>query len=118
MKINKKPGIAEKRLIAALIVVVALLVFLVPTVNAYTYNGYKWTFGTADWRFSSDFPDGYEQSVKNAANTWSNAGSAFTFKQFSRFCNVSCLGSLRELTLFVLSCINSLPLFSSGLPTF
>lgn len=75
MKRNKKVNMTFKGLIATLIVVVALI----PIVDAYSYNGYKWTFGTADWRFSSDFPDGYEQSVKNAANTWSNAGSSFTF---------------------------------------
>jgi len=75
MKRDEKIDMTFKWLIATLIVVTALL----PIVDAYTYNGYKWDSGTANWRFSIDFPDGYEQSVKNAANTWSNAGSSFTF---------------------------------------
>lgn len=52
---------------------------LFSTANAYVYNGYKWPFGSADWRFSTDFPDNYEQSILNAANTWNNAGSSFRF---------------------------------------
>jgi hypothetical protein len=56
-----------------------LLTIVMPTVTAYVYNGARWSYSQADWRFSTDFPDEYETAVSNAANTWNNAGSVFSF---------------------------------------
>ncbi|MCX9011101.1 MAG: matrixin family metalloprotease [Candidatus Methanoperedens sp.] len=72
---HKKLGTTFKKLFLTLIVVAAML----QIVNAYVYTGYKWPWGSADWRFSTNFPDSYKQSVQNAANTWNNAGSSFRF---------------------------------------
>lgn len=72
---NKKLGITFKKLVLTLIVVAAML----QIVNAYVYTGESWPYGEAEWRFSTNFPDNYKQSVQNAANTWNNAGSSFRF---------------------------------------
>lgn len=72
---NKKLSTTFKKLVLTLVIAVTML----QIVDAYVYNGYKWSSGVAEWRFSTDFPDNYEQSVRNAANTWSNAGSSFRF---------------------------------------
>lgn len=67
------------KLLASGIATLFLLSGLAMPVVAYTYNGARWSYSQADWRFSTDFPDEYETAVSNAANTWSNAGSVFSF---------------------------------------
>lgn len=62
-----------------LTVLLIVLTALFPVAHAYEYNDCKWTSGTADWRFSTDFPSGYKQCVRDAADTWSDAGSSFSF---------------------------------------
>jgi len=62
---------------------VVLMIFIVGYTSAitfaYDYDGKRWSNAQAEWRFSTDFPSGYKTAVKNAADTWSNAGSAFNF---------------------------------------
>jgi len=57
---------------------VLLIVIAMPIVAA-SYDGYKWSYSQADWRFSTDFPSGYQSAVSNAATTWNNAPSVFSF---------------------------------------
>lgn len=56
-----------------------MLMVLLPLVSAYNYNGARWSYSQMDWRFSTDFPSGYQTAVRNAANTWTNAPSVFSF---------------------------------------
>lgn len=56
-----------------------VLMVLLPLASAYNYNGARWSYSQADWRFSTDFPSSYQTAVRNAANTWTNAPSVFSF---------------------------------------
>ncbi len=68
-----------KASLTCLLLAMLVAAMFIPAVDAYVYNGYKWTSGSASWRFSTTFPSGYQQSVQNAASTWNNAGSSFSF---------------------------------------
>lgn len=56
-----------------------LMLYLASTASAYTLHTWYWNSDHVSYKINSSFPSSYRASVTGAANSWSNAGSAFDY---------------------------------------